>query len=157
MIALMRWIVRVFLLIMSLGGIAWFHHARTHRPTRVEEAGRAGILLIGNGSEPATLDHQLASGQPEHHIFHAIFEGLIAPLPENPDGDGPGAAETWTHENFTTWTFKLQPQGKWSDGTPLTSADFPTPTNASFHPDSARTTRTCFTPCSMPRNTTPAN
>ncbi len=124
MFQLMRWLIRVLILISLIGGIAWFHHVRTHRPTRVEAANRDGILLIGNGSEPATLDPQLASGTPEHHIFHALFEGLIAPLPENPDGDGPGAATSWTHEQFTTWTFKLQPQGRWSDGTPLTTTDF---------------------------------
>lgn len=124
MFDVMRWFVRAFLLLVFIGGAAWFHHARTHRPARVEEANRAGILLLGNGTEPATLDPQLASGQPEHHIFHALFEGLIAPLPENPDGDGPGAAASWTHDHFTTWTFKLQPQGRWSDGTPVTAADF---------------------------------
>ncbi|MGV3660131.1 MAG: peptide ABC transporter substrate-binding protein [Prosthecobacter sp.] len=120
----MRWVVRAFILAAFIGGIAWFHHVRTHRPTRVEEANKAGILLAGNGTEPATLDPQLASGQPEHMIFHALFEGLISPAPENPDGDAPGAAASWTHENFTIWTFKLQPNGKWSDGTPVTSADF---------------------------------
>ncbi len=124
MIATMRWLVRALLIIFFLGGIAWFHHARTHRPQRVEAATRDGILLVGNGTEPGTLDPHLATGQPEHHIFHAIFEGLVAPAPENPDANGPGAAVSWTHENFTTWTFKLQPQGKWSDGTPVTSEDF---------------------------------
>jgi len=124
MIGLMQWLVRVLFLLVAIGGIAWFHHTRTHRPTRVEMAGREGILLLGNGTEPATLDPQLASGQPEHLIFHAIFEGLIAPLPANPDGNGPGAAKEWTHDQFTTWTFTLQPDGKWSDGTPVTSADF---------------------------------
>lgn len=124
MIAAMRWLVRALLLIFFLGGIAWFHHVRTHRPQRVEAATRDGILLVGNGSEPGTLDPHLATGQPEHHIFHAIFEGLVAPAPENPDANGPGAAVSWAHENFTTWTFKLQPQGKWSDGTPVTSEDF---------------------------------
>ncbi|OYW76661.1 MAG: hypothetical protein B7Z37_07615 [Verrucomicrobia bacterium 12-59-8] len=120
----MRWLYRFLILAACLGGIAWFHHVRTHRPTRVEAANRAGILLAGNGSEPATLDPQLASGTPEHLIFHSLFEGLIAPAPENPDGDAPGAAVSWSAENFTVWTFKLQPQGKWSDGTPLTAADF---------------------------------
>ncbi|WP_395743740.1 peptide ABC transporter substrate-binding protein [Prosthecobacter sp.] len=120
----MRWIFRILILAALVGGIAWFHHARTHRPTRVEAATRAGILLAGNGSEPATLDPQLASGQPEHMIFHALFEGLIAPAPGNPDGDAPGVATSWTHENYTVWTFKLQPKGRWSDGAPLTSADF---------------------------------
>ena len=120
----MRWIYRALLFILFCGGIAWFHHARTHRPTRAEVANRAGILLAGNGSEPATLDPHLASGQPEHLIFHSLFEGLIAPAPGNPDGDAPGAAVSWTSDKFTVWTFKLQPQGKWSDGKPLTTADF---------------------------------
>lgn len=120
----MRWIYRALILIVFIGGVAWFHHFRTHRPTRVEVANRAGILLAGNGSEPATLDPHLASGQPEHMIFHSLFEDLISPAPGNPDGDAPGAAASWSAENFTVWTFKLQPRGKWSDGTPLTAADF---------------------------------
>lgn len=120
----MRWIVRALVLAAVVAGIAWFHHVRTHRPTRVEAASRAGILLIGNGTEPSTLDPHLATGQPEHHIFHAIFEGLVAPAKDNPDADGPGAAASWTHEKFTVWTFQLQPNGCWSDGTPLTAEDF---------------------------------
>ncbi|MCB1278104.1 peptide ABC transporter substrate-binding protein [Prosthecobacter sp.] len=124
MIAAMRWFVRAFLLVVFLVGVVWFNHVRTNRPRRIDIATREGILLVGNGTEPATLDPQLATGQPEHHIFHAIFEGLVAPAPDNPDADGPGAAASWTHENFTTWTFKLQPNGKWSDGTPVTAGDF---------------------------------
>ncbi|WP_395737234.1 peptide ABC transporter substrate-binding protein [Prosthecobacter sp.] len=121
----MRWIFRALLLFAFIGGIAVFHHVRTHRPTRVETANHAKILLVGNGTEPATLDPQLASGQPEHMIFHAIFEGLISPAPGNPDGDAPGAAASWEHDPaFTVWTFKLQPNGRWSDGAPLTAADF---------------------------------
>ncbi len=120
----MSWLFRLLILALVGGGVILFHHARTHRPTRVEEATRAGILLLGNGTEPATLDPQLASGQPEHHIFHALFEGLIAPAPDHPDGDAPGAAASWTHEKFTVWTFRLQHKGQWSDGTPLTADDF---------------------------------
>ena len=124
MVRVMKWIFRITALLALTGAVFWFHQVRTHRPTRVEEATRAGILLAGNGSEPATLDPHLATGQPEHMIFHAIFEGLIAPAAEHPDDDAPGAAASWTHEAFTTWTFHLQPEGKWSDGVPLTAQDF---------------------------------
>lgn len=120
----MSWCLRLLIFTLAGGSLLLFHHVRTHRPTRVEEATRAGILLLGNGTEPATLDPQLASGQPEHHIFHALFEGLIAPAADHPDGDAPGAAASWTHKNFTVWTFQLQPEGQWSDGTPLTADDF---------------------------------
>jgi oligopeptide transport system substrate-binding protein len=124
MFFLMRWIIRFLLLSALVLGVMWFHHVRTHRPSRVDEATKAGILILGNGSEPATLDPHLATGQPEHMIFHSIFEGLVAPGTEEPDADAPGAAASWTHESFTTWTFKLQPNGKWSDGTQLTAHDF---------------------------------
>ncbi|MBK8091791.1 MAG: peptide ABC transporter substrate-binding protein [Verrucomicrobiaceae bacterium] len=120
----MSWLFRVFAFLALCVGVAWFHHVRTGRPTRVDEATRQGILLLGNGSEPATLDPHLATGQPEHMIFHAIFEGLVAPGADDPDGDAPGAAAAWTHEAFTTWTFRLQPLGKWSDGVPVTAQDF---------------------------------
>jgi len=124
MVRVMKWIFRITALLALTGAVFWFHQVRTHRPTRVQEATRAGILITGNGSEPATLDPHLATGQPEHMIFHAIFEGLIAPAAEYPDDDAPGAAASWTHEAFTTWTFHLQPEGKWSDGVPLTAQDF---------------------------------
>lgn len=120
----MRWILRALFLAALIGGAVWFHQVRTHRPSRVEAATQAGILLMGNGTEPSTLDPQLATGQPEHHIFHAIFEGLVAPAMDNPDADAPGVAASWTHEKFTVWTFKLHPNGRWSDGTPLTAEDF---------------------------------
>ncbi|HEY1049425.1 MAG TPA: ABC transporter substrate-binding protein, partial [Prosthecobacter sp.] len=120
----MRWILRALFLAALIGGAAWFHQVRTHRPSRVEASTQAGILLMGNGTEPHTLDPQLATGQPEHHIFHAIFEGLVAPAMDAPDADAPGVAASWTHEKFTVWTFKLQTNGRWSDGTPLTAEDF---------------------------------
>lgn len=81
-------------------------------------------MLIGNGAEIETLDPNLAGGVPEHKIITAIFEGLIAPAATNPDDEAPGAAVSWTHRDFTVWTFKLQPQGQWSDGVPVTAHDF---------------------------------
>ncbi len=121
----MSWLFRlVFLILLAAGGL-WFHDQRSHRPQRVESAGREGLLILGNGSEPETLDPQLATGQPEHLIFSAIFEGLVAPRPDDFDANGPGAAERWEHSpDFAEWTFHLRKEGKWSDGTPLTAADF---------------------------------
>ena len=121
----MSWSVRTILILFALAGLFWFHTARQHRPTRIEGATKSKTLILGNGSEPETLDLHLATGQPEHHIFSSLFEGLVAPLPDNPDANGPGAAASWEHSpDFVTWTFHLQPNGKWSDGTPVTAADF---------------------------------
>lgn len=116
---------RIISLVLACAGLMWFHHVRQLRPTRVETAKQTRTLILGNGSEPETLDPHLATGQPEHHVFGALFEGLVAPLPGNPDANGPGAAASWEHSpDFVTWTFHLQPNGKWSDGTPVTARDF---------------------------------
>lgn len=121
----MPWLIRILVALIAAAGILWFHEARTHRTRRVDEAAAQGRLLLGNGSEPETLDLHLATGQPEHHIYSSLFEGLVAPSPENPDANGPGAAASWEHSpDFVTWTFHLQPAGKWSDGRPVTAADF---------------------------------
>jgi oligopeptide transport system substrate-binding protein len=118
------WILRALVLACLAGGVWLFHESRTHRPRRVDVAREQGILLIGNGTEPKTMDPQLATGQPEHHIFSALFEGLVAPTPEDPDDNGPGAATHWETEDFVTWTFHLRKDGRWSDGQPVTAHDF---------------------------------
>lgn len=120
----MTWIIRLLALAALLAGVAAFHQSRTHRPQRVVAATEEGILIIGNGSEPETLDLHLATGVPEHHIFDALFEGLVATTPEDPDANGPGAATHWDTEDFITWTFHLRPEAAWSDGTLLTAHDF---------------------------------
>lgn len=120
----MSWIIRIIVLAGLLAGGYAFHQSRTHRPTRISEATEKGILIIANGAEPETLDLQLATGVPEHHLFDALFEGLVATTPEDPDANGPGAATHWDTADFITWTFHLRKDGKWSDGVPFTAQDF---------------------------------
>lgn len=123
--ARMSALVRIIVFILLAAGLFWFHTSRQNRPTRVELATKNKTLILGNGGEPETLDLHLATGQPEHHIYSSLFEGLVAPLPDNPDGNGPGAATSWDHSpDFITWTFHLQPKGRWSDGKPVTAHDF---------------------------------
>jgi oligopeptide transport system substrate-binding protein len=121
----MSWLWRI-LIIAALGvGLLTFHNSRQSRELRVTKAAREGILLIGNGTELETLDPHIATGAPEHKVISALFEGLTASLPDQPDADGPGAAVSWQPtDNFKRWTFQLQPQGKWSDGEPVTAEDF---------------------------------
>lgn len=119
------WFLRLAILAPLIAGVAWFGHVRSSRPSRAEIATRNNILLLGNGTEVETLDAHLATGVPEHLVISALFEGLVAPLPENPDGDGPGAAASWEHSpDYSRWTFHLRPDGRWSDGKPLTAHDF---------------------------------
>ncbi|MGY6629477.1 MAG: peptide ABC transporter substrate-binding protein [Wenzhouxiangella sp.] len=80
-------------------------------------------LLRGNGEEPQTLDPHLAEGVPAANILRDLFEGLTTTA-----ADGrivPGAAIHWDiSRDGLTYTFYLDPAGRWSNGEPVTAADF---------------------------------
>ena len=83
------------------------------------------VLVVGNSAEPKALDPQIVTGVVESNIIRSLFEGLCVEHPSQEGKHLPGAAERWeSNENFTEWTFYLQPNGKWSDGSPVTTADF---------------------------------
>ncbi len=86
--------------------------------------GNLRILNLGNGAEPQDLDPQVVTGVPENKIINALFEGLVAYGP-NGQGTIPAAAASWTiSPDGLTYTFALQPDGKWSNGDPVTAEDF---------------------------------
>ena len=112
--------------------------ASCQKETQVERANREGILLVGNAAEPKALDHQLVTGVPESKIIGALFEGLASNDPSQDDATPPGAAASWEHNDaMTEWTFHLQPNGKWSDGEPVTAHDFVFAYHRLLHPDFA--------------------
>ncbi len=79
-------------------------------------------LLIGNGSEPATLDPHKATGTWESRILADAFIGLTQ---DDASGEAvPGMAERWeVSDDGLVWTFYLR-EATWSDGVPVTSEDF---------------------------------
>jgi oligopeptide transport system substrate-binding protein len=108
------------------------------KETQVERATREGIFLTGNSAEPKALDHQLVTGVPESKIIGALFEGLVADDAQSDDATPPGSARSWEHnEDLTEWIFRLQPDGKWSDGAPVTAHDYVFSYNRLLHPDFA--------------------
>jgi oligopeptide transport system substrate-binding protein len=112
--------------------------ASCQKETQVEKANREGILLVGNSAEPKALDHQLVTGVIESKIVTSLFEGLVADHPSQDDAAPPGAAASWEHNaEMTEWTFHLQPEGKWSDGAPVTAHDFVFAYHRLLHPDFA--------------------
>ena len=91
----------------------------------VDKATQEKILLIGNSDEPADLDPQVVTGVIESNIITALFEGLCVQHPEKDGIHLPGVAEKWqASDDFKSWTFYLRKDAKWSDGSPLTTADF---------------------------------
>lgn len=95
------------------------------RESQVDTATREGILIVGNSGEPKGLDPHTVSGVLESNILRALFEGLITNDPENDTAYPGGAAfEVTPDATSTVWTAKLRPDGKWSDGAPVTAQDF---------------------------------
>ena len=92
--------------------------------TEADRAASAGVLLIGNGTEPKGLDPHLITGVPESTIVRALLEGLVSPDQTDDLLIQPGAAESWeSNADFTTWTFRLR-ESQWSNGDPVTAGDF---------------------------------
>lgn len=81
------------------------------------------VLYRGNGEEPQTLDPHLAEGVPSANILRDLFEGLTT---ESPGGEIiPGAAIRWNiSRDGRVYTFYLRRGSTWSNGDPLTAADF---------------------------------
>lgn len=85
---------------------------------------KGNILHMANGTEPADLDPQTVTGRPESTILRTLIQGLVR---DDPKGVAPlpGQAESWdVSEDGKTYTFRLRPDAKWSNGDTVTAQDF---------------------------------
>lgn len=82
-------------------------------------------FVFGNENEPESLDPHKLSGVPDNNIAVQMFEGL---LQQGPDWVSlrPGMAREIPKpsDSGKKYVFKLRPNLKWSDGSPLTAKDF---------------------------------
>ena len=80
-------------------------------------------LADGNGAEPTSLDPAHIDGVWESNIVSQMIVGLT-----DIDAAGkaaPAVATSWeTSADGLTWTFHLRHDVQWSDGSPVTAADF---------------------------------
>jgi len=90
----------------------------------VSSGNRTGTLHWGNGTEPQSLDPQIATGVPEHHIITSVMEGLVGkdrktlmPIP--------AVAESWeVSDDLKVYTFHIRKNALWSNGDPHTANDY---------------------------------
>ena len=86
-------------------------------------SGAASVLRRGTSAEAPTLDPVVAAGTLSAPIINDLFEGLLGKDPALKAI--PGCAESWTvSKDGRTYTFRLRPNLKWSDGVALTADDF---------------------------------
>lgn len=82
-----------------------------------------GVLRIGNGPEPETLDPHRAEGVSAGNILRDLYEGLTEIA-----ADGrplPAAARGWAlSDDGLSYRFELRDNLRWSNGDPLTAEDF---------------------------------
>ena len=92
--------------------------------TNVSKGNQSGTLYWGNGTEPQSLDPQIATGVPEHHVISTLMEGLVL-KDRRTLQPRPGVAESWEiSDDGRVYTFKIRNNAKWSNGDPLTAGDF---------------------------------
>jgi len=80
-------------------------------------------ITRGLQDAPRTLDPSLATDTVGQDVIDDLFEGLTTIGPDG--GLAPGVASSWeTSADGKIWTFHLRPEARWSNGDPVTAADF---------------------------------
>lgn len=81
-------------------------------------------LILGNGSEPRTLDKDAVTDSTGTAIMDALFDPLVAYDPETKQYE-PVACERWeVSEDGLVYTFHLLKDARWSNGDPVVAADW---------------------------------
>lgn len=107
---------RILILIFALASIVLASCAKKTSGT-VE-------FIVNNGAEVQSINPTQIQGTPEHRVFQALFEGLVAYDPKTSVAV-PGVAKSWERNaDGTVVTFHLREDAKWSDGTPITAQTF---------------------------------
>jgi peptide/nickel transport system substrate-binding protein len=84
-------------------------------------AGSGEALVVGADIDAGTLDPRLTTDSTGYRVANLLYSGLVHLTPGLvPE---PDLAESWEVPEPTVWVFKLRPNVKFSDGSPLTAED----------------------------------
>jgi ABC-type transport system substrate-binding protein len=85
--------------------------------------GRRGGTLSIALLDPGPLDPAWAEGLEDEVVLGNLFDGLTAIDPSG--AVRPSVAASWTSDpDLRRWEFRLRPEARWSDGSPVRSTDF---------------------------------
>ncbi len=94
-------------------------------------------LVFVNASEVFTLDPQRMTWMQDLRMGYCLYEGLVR-LNIDYFSIEAAAATSWTiSEDRRTYTFRLRPDARWSNGDPVTAADFIYSWKRAILPDTA--------------------
>jgi peptide/nickel transport system substrate-binding protein len=112
---------------------------------RCEPGQPGGRLTLVMPAPPHTFNPLLALDVASDEVVRMIFGSLVN-LDLTTQEVEPGLAESWSvAPDGRTWTFKLRPGVRWSDGHPLTADDIVFTWNeVMYHPDINQTTYDLF-------------
>jgi len=86
-------------------------------------AAHEAVLVRGGGPDPDSLDPQKARGFEAQSMLRDLCEGLTTL--DRQAAVAPGVATRWSASaDGLTWRFELRPTARWSNGDPVTAADF---------------------------------
>jgi len=109
---------------VGLGGCAPKQTGGEATKPATSEPKKGGSMSFYIG-EPAYIDPYNAQETEGMQITQAIFDSLTNFDEKDPTKLVPAAAESWEpNADATVWTFKLDPNGKFADGTPVKASDF---------------------------------
>lgn len=115
-------VVLGLVLSLGLGGCA--KKGGTGGQKKANEPVKGGSMSFYIG-EPAYLDPYNAQESEGMQVTQILFDSLTDFDDLDPSKLIPAAADSWSaNADGTVWTFKLNPNGKFSDGTPVKASDF---------------------------------
>jgi peptide/nickel transport system substrate-binding protein len=99
------------------------HPLPSPRVAKCEPGQPGGRLTLASVGAPQTFNPLLANDSASEEVIRHLFSPLVG-LDMGTLELEPALAESWTVEpDQKTWTLKLRPGLRWSDGQPLTAAD----------------------------------
>src|SRR6266481_1668656 len=114
-----RWLAA---LVISIAVVALAAYAAAGQTSTTKSLKSGGTFRIGTSSRIDSLNPYVAYNQDAYNTFEYIYPVLVQ-YDKNLHF-APFFARSWhVSDAGKTWTFKTQPNAKWSDGQPLTAAD----------------------------------
>ncbi len=105
------------------GGVEFLEACGSSSTTTGLTPKKGGHIIEGNFSDVRTFNSMLSSDTASNQVIGLMFDGLLNSKANGDLVPALAAAQPTTSSDGLTYTFKLRPNMKWSDGQPITADD----------------------------------